>query len=130
MVADAELAFDQLRDARACPQLGAIAVRLGALEKKLAKRPALFVAQLRRSAGCRTRAKAGRAAASIVRLPPSDAAWVDLESARHVRGAVPGLNHGDGPHPTLLEILGCAVWSHAKRHRHEGPIGRNFYRNQ
>ncbi len=130
MVADAELAFDQSRDARARPQLGAIAVRLGALEKKSPKRLALFVAQLRRSTGRRTRAKAGLAATAIVRLPPSDAAWVHLESARHVRRAAPGLNHGDGPHPTLLEMFGRAVRSHANRHRPEGPIGRNFYRTQ
>ena len=130
MVADAELAFDQFRDARACPQLGAIAVRLGALEKKLAKRPALFVAQLRRSAGRRTRAKTGLAAAAIVRLPPSDAAWVHLESARHFRRTAPGFNHGDGPQPTLLEMFGCAVWSHANRDRHDTPLGRNFYRVQ
>jgi hypothetical protein len=43
---------------------------------------------------------------------------------------VPGFNHGDGPQPTLVEMFGCAVWSHARRHRHDGTLGRNFYRSQ
>ena len=130
VVADAERALDQLRDARAGPECGGITVGLGTLEKKLPKRPAIFFAQLRWSAGRRTREKGGLAATAIVRLPPPDAAWINLEPTRHVGGAVSGFNHGDGPQSTVLEMFRCTVWSHVKRYRQEPPLGRNFYWNQ
>jgi hypothetical protein len=129
VVDDVKAAPDQIDEAAARPQAGAIAGGFRSGHHQARELAPLGRAQLRRSPGGRARAQAAAALASVRALPATDRASIDAETLRHDMNGGVTLKEFDRAQASPLELSRTPLWAHAVPPTEEHSVLGHYLRS-
>jgi hypothetical protein len=113
MVDDVEVLANQVDDAPAGPQAGAVSGSLGAGDNQPRQALPLRRRELRRATGCGTRAQAGAPVPPVRLLPSAHRSPIDADTIGDDMHGEVTLEQLESMQPSTLELRRASLWAHA-----------------